>query len=95
MKQLPKLITGMVVLAGFGIGTGTRSLHAADTELAGAFAVSAAKLNKMGKLEKAKQLCFKALANDEHCAEALYQLGLIYQKEGRSVRAGAVAFEER
>ncbi len=88
MKQVWNLLAVLTILSGAGIGAGTSNLHAADSELAEAFAVSAAKLNSQGKLEKAKQLCFKALANDEKCAEALYQLGLIYQKEGRIVRAG-------
>ena len=49
---------------------------------------SAAKLAAEGKPEKAKELCYKALANDEDAAEALYELGKIFEKEGKSTAAG-------
>jgi hypothetical protein len=63
--------------------------QAADADLAKALAISAAKLDEQGKPEKAKQLCLKALANDEECPEALFLMGVLLEKEGRLVQAGA------
>jgi hypothetical protein len=59
-----------------------------DEALAASFATAAAKLAADGKMDKARELCFKALANNDDCAEALYELGKIFEKEGRSVAAG-------
>lgn len=60
----------------------------ADRSLAAALASSAAKLAAQGKVDKARDLCFRALANDEDCAEALYELGKIFEKDGRLIAAG-------
>src|SRR3990170_6711486 len=60
---------------------------ALDSETASALATSAATLNEQGKPEKARNLCFRALALDPNCAEALYELGKIYEVEGKSVEA--------
>jgi len=62
-------------------------LHGADKDLAAALASGAAKLASESKNEKAKEMCFKALANDEDCAEALFELGKLYEKEGQSIAA--------
>jgi regulation of enolase protein 1 (concanavalin A-like superfamily) len=52
----------------------------ADPKLAAALAASAAKLATDGLEEKAKDMCFKSLANDENCPEALYELGKLLEK---------------
>ncbi|HYG73692.1 MAG TPA: hypothetical protein VEK08_01565 [Planctomycetota bacterium] len=62
-------------------------LSAADKDLAAALASGAAKLAADNKPEKAKEMCFKALANDENCAEALFELGKLYEKEGNNIAA--------
>jgi len=59
-----------------------------ERNLAAALAASAAKLVAAGKTDKARDLCFRALANDEDCAEALFELGKMFEKEGRSIAAG-------
>jgi hypothetical protein len=66
--------------------------HAADKSLAAALGASAAKLAGDGKTDKAKELCYKALANDEDCPEALYELGKIFEKEGKATAAGDFLF---
>ncbi|MGD0090284.1 MAG: hypothetical protein ABSE73_10220 [Planctomycetota bacterium] len=60
----------------------------ADKSLAAALAGSAAKLVSAGKIEKARDMCFRALATDDGCAEALFELGKILEKEGQSTAAG-------
>ena len=60
---------------------------APDRETAAAYAASAAKLATDGKPEKAKELCYAALAQDENCPEALYELGKIFEKDGNSITA--------
>ncbi|HEY3325496.1 MAG TPA: hypothetical protein VGP72_33900 [Planctomycetota bacterium] len=60
---------------------------AEDRIVAAAMAQAAAKLAGDGKSEKARDICFKALANDENCPEALYELGKIYEKDGSLVAA--------
>jgi hypothetical protein len=64
-----------------------RVLWAGDAEIAAGYAGAAAKLNGEGKPEKAKSLCYKALANDERCAAALYELGKLFEAEGSVVSA--------
>ncbi|MCY3018862.1 MAG: hypothetical protein NTW87_07530 [Planctomycetota bacterium] len=59
-----------------------------DPSLAAALAGSAAKLAAEGKADKARDLCFRALANDEDCPEALYELGKMFEKEGKAIAAG-------
>ncbi|HYG77960.1 MAG TPA: PA14 domain-containing protein [Planctomycetota bacterium] len=58
-----------------------------DKNLAAALAAGAAKLAADNKPEKARELCFKALANDETCPEALFELGKILEKDGKNVEA--------
>ena len=75
----------LVVLLALGlIGFSAR---AADRQLAEAFAASAAKLAGEGKADKAKDLCYKALANDEDCPEALFELGKLFEKENNLTAA--------
>ena len=62
--------------------------QAEDAVVAAALAKSAAKLNEEGKIDKAKSLCYKALANDENCPEAIFELGKIMEQEGNMVSAG-------
>jgi len=64
------------------------SASAADKVMASALASAAAKLASDAKFEKARELCFKALANDEDCAEALFELGKIYERDGKFTAAG-------
>lgn len=62
--------------------------RAQDKAVAAALGASAAKLAGDGKQDKAKELCYKALANDEDSPEALYELGKIFEKEGNPTAAG-------
>lgn len=62
--------------------------RASDKALAASLGAAAAKLASDGKVDKAKEVCYKALANDEDAAEALYELGKIFEKDGQSVTAG-------
>lgn len=78
----PVLFTALALLT-------ASTVWAGDAELAKAYAVSAAKLASDGKTEKAKQLCYKALANDEGCPDALLLLGRMFKKEGRTALAGS------
>jgi tetratricopeptide (TPR) repeat protein len=52
-----------------------------DADVADALAASALILQAQGRAEKAKALCYKALAQDEHCAEALFVMGCICEQE--------------
>jgi len=61
--------------------------RAADKTLAASLGAAAAKLAADGKPDKAKEICYKALANDEDAAEALYELGKIFEKEGKATTA--------
>jgi len=61
---------------------------AEDKTLAAMLGASAAKLAAEGKPDKAKELCYKALANDEGAADALFELGKIFEKEGHTTAAG-------
>ncbi|MGD0088336.1 MAG: tetratricopeptide repeat protein [Planctomycetota bacterium] len=61
--------------------------RAEDKTVAAALGASAAKLAAEGKTDKAKDLCYKALANDEDAAEAIFELGKIFEKEGNATAA--------
>ncbi|MGD0088337.1 MAG: hypothetical protein ABSE73_00265 [Planctomycetota bacterium] len=76
-------IAGVALLAAWAV-----PVHSADTEVAAAMGASAAKLAAEGKTEKARELCFKALAADADCAEALYELAKLFEKEGKPITAG-------
>lgn len=73
-------------------GTLALPARAADKMLGAALGASAARLATEGKVEKAKELCYKALANDEDAAEALYELGKIFEKEGKLTAAADFLF---
>ena len=62
-------------------------VYATDKETASAYAASATKLANEGKTEMARDICYKALAQDENCPEALYELGIIFEKDGNNVTA--------
>lgn len=62
--------------------------RAEDKAVAAMLGASAARLAAEGKPDKAKELCYKALANDEDAAEALYELGKMFEKEGMTTAAG-------
>ncbi|HYG73693.1 MAG TPA: hypothetical protein VEK08_01570 [Planctomycetota bacterium] len=70
------------------LATLTLSAQAADKAVAAALASAAAKLAADAKFDKARELCFKALANDEDCPEALFELGKIYERDGKTTAAG-------
>lgn len=70
------------------LGACAMPAFAADKATAAALAKGAATLADQGKGDKAKELCFKALANDSDCPEALYELGKIFEKEGSNTAAG-------
>jgi tetratricopeptide (TPR) repeat protein len=61
---------------------------AGDAQTAQALAVAGAKMADMGKVEQARDMFFKSLANDPNCAEALYELGLLFEKDNNRVMAG-------
>ncbi|MCY3017951.1 MAG: hypothetical protein NTW87_02825 [Planctomycetota bacterium] len=60
---------------------------AQDKEVAQAYATAAATLSTAGRIEKAKEQCYKALALDDECSNALYELGKIFEKEGKNTAA--------
>ena len=62
-------------------------VFAVDKETAAAYAHGAAKAVSDGKTELARDICYKALAQDEDCPEALYELGKIFEKDGNTVSA--------
>ena len=55
--------------------------------LAKGLADSAAEFKTKGKLDQAKLYFFKALFHDENCAQALYELGQIYETENDNINA--------
>jgi hypothetical protein len=79
MKKLAMILG--VVLAASGA-------QCADKAIAAALAKSGAALAEKGKPDAAKEMLFKALANDSDCPEALYEIGKIFEKEGNNTTAG-------
>ena len=61
--------------------------RAVDKDTAAAYATSAEVSAKDGKNETAKELCYSALALDENCPTALFELGKIFEREGNNVAA--------
>lgn len=82
----------MLVLMAAVAGALTTGACAADKALASALGASAAKLAADGRTEKAKEICYKALANDAECPEALYELGKLFEKEGKTSAAADFFF---
>lgn len=70
------------------VGACSLPAFAADKQTAAAMAKGVAMLAEQGKTDKAKEMCFKALAYDSDCPEALYELGKIFEKEGNNTAAG-------
>jgi len=63
------------------------SLAPADKAVANGLAAAAAKLASDGKIDKAREMCYKSLANDENCAEALFELAKILDKDASPAAA--------
>ena len=63
------------------------SFPAANASEADALAEAGASFVAMGKVEKAKDILYRALANDENCPLATYELGKLFQAEGDTVSA--------
>ncbi len=62
---------------------GSASALSSDRSLIAEALSGAGEVNlKIGKTQSAKDLFYKALANDEGCLSAEYNLGLIFEKEG-------------
>jgi formylglycine-generating enzyme required for sulfatase activity len=59
----------------------------ADAKTATALAASGAALAGQGKNEQARAMLFRALACDENCPDALYELGKLYEAEGNLTTA--------
>jgi hypothetical protein len=76
-----------VAMLGMLLCVASATVQAQDKAVAAAFASGAAKLAADGKTDKAKELCFKALANDEDCPDALFELGKIFEKENNLAAA--------
>ena len=58
-----------------------------DKALAVSLCAAAMKLRAQGQIEKATDLYYRALANDEHCLPSLYELGIIFAKDGERTLA--------
>jgi hypothetical protein len=84
------MIRKLMVLAVFATFFCTM-VHASDADvekgLAKGLADSAAEFKTKGKLDQAKLYFFKALFHDENCAQALYELGQIYETENDNINA--------
>ncbi len=63
------------------------SLFAADPVLAEALAATGATYAARGDTERAKDALYRALANDESCATAMFELAKIADKEGNKTTA--------
>ncbi len=55
---------------------------ASEQSLAEALAATGIQYIKSGRIEQAKDAFYRALAHDENCGTALFQLAKIYEKEG-------------
>lgn len=64
------------------------SLAAADADMAMALATSAEKMHEGGKREEARTMCYRALANDKNCPQALYLMARLLEEDGQEVAAG-------
>jgi len=85
MKRLAKSGLSMLLLTG-AVALCSPAM-ALDKATANGLAAAAAKMASDGKTDKARELAFKALAHDEDCGEALYELGKIFEMEKRDVTA--------
>jgi hypothetical protein len=61
-----------------------RVSHAGEAD---ALAEAAVSFLAMGKVDKAKDVLYRALAHDENCPLAIYELGKLFQTEGDNVSA--------
>jgi tetratricopeptide (TPR) repeat protein len=64
------------------------TLVAADRSGADALAAAGAALVAKGNISQAKDMLYKALANDENCPDAIFELAKIFDKENAAVSAG-------
>ncbi len=70
------------------IALNVNSAHAADRAGADALAGAGAALVAKGNVSQAKDMFYKALANDENCPEAIFELAKIFEKENAATSAG-------
>jgi hypothetical protein len=77
------LVLALVLHAG-----GTRAEQDAMRKVADAMAQSGTATVAQGNIEKGKDFFYKALALNEDCPEALYELGKLFEKENKPVAAG-------
>lgn len=66
----------------------SNSLAAADRSGADALAAAGVALNAKGNTSQAKDMLYKALANDANCPDAIFELAKIFDKENAAVSAG-------
>ncbi|MCZ7649390.1 MAG: hypothetical protein M5U26_29725 [Planctomycetota bacterium] len=62
--------------------------RADDPAMAMALAASAEKLYSDGQRDKARQMCYRSLANDKNCPQALYLMAKLLEEDGQGVAAG-------
>jgi len=60
------------------------ALVASERSIADALAVAGASLVAKGNAEQGKEMLYKALANDENCPDALFELARLFEKEGNA-----------
>lgn len=77
-------ICAILVSAAWGFGTA----RAADRVVADSLALSGATLAAKGNTSQAKDMLYKALANDENCPDAIFELAKIFDKENAGTTAG-------
>ncbi|MEI6234039.1 MAG: hypothetical protein WCT04_13370 [Planctomycetota bacterium] len=77
-------IRSVVVL----LALGACAVRAADRAVADSLAVAGASMAAKGNMGQAKEMFYKALANDENCPDAIFELAKIFEKEGSNVAAG-------
>ena len=77
-------ICAIFVFAASGFG----AAHAADRTTADSLALSGATLAAKGNTAQAKEMLYKALANDENCPDAIFELAKLFDKENAATTAG-------
>ena len=79
-------LTALTVMAALGLNL--MPAHAAERGLAEGLTAAGIATAAKGNTSQAKELFFKALAHDDNCPDALYELAKIVDKEGDSAAAG-------
>ncbi len=77
-------ICAIFVFAASGFG----DARAADRTTADSLALSGATLAAKGNTVQAKEMLYKALANDENCPDAIFELAKLFDKENAATTAG-------